>query len=105
MVTAILGLAAFEYAYEKYLFLFALFGIGSAAAWTSLNTLAVEVVPHMRKPVVSVYSAFKFSGYALSPLVLSLLYVPFSISGVRLGCIFCIIFSLLFASRVGSRTG
>jgi MFS family permease len=104
MVGAILGLATFEYAYEKYLFLFALFGIGSATAWTSLNTLAVEVVPHMRKPVASVYNSFKFSGYALSPLVLSLLYVPFSITGVRWGCIFCIILSLLFASRVGSRT-
>ena len=105
MVAAILGLAAFEYVYEKYLFLFALFGIGSATAWTSLNTLAVEAVPHMRKPVASVYNSFKFSGYALSPLVLSLLYVPFSISGVLLGCIFCIILSLLFASRTSSRTG
>lgn len=104
MVAAILGLAAFEYAYEKYLFLFALFGIGSAAAWTSLNTLAVEVVPHMRKPVASVYNSFKLSGYALSPLVLSLLYVPFSITGVRWGCIFCILLSLIFASRMGSRT-
>ena len=101
MVGAILGLAILEYNYERYLFLFAVFGIGSASAWTSLNTLAVEVLPDLRKPVASVYNSFKFSGYAFAPLVLSLLYVPFSISGVRLGCIFCILLSLLFASRMG----
>ncbi|NWF56873.1 MAG: MFS transporter [Syntrophaceae bacterium] len=100
MVVAVLGLATVEYTYKKYLFLFALFGAGSATAWTSLNTLAVEVVPDLRKPVASVYNCFKFSGYALSPLLLSLLYVPFSISGVRWACIACILISLLLASRI-----
>ena len=82
---------------------FALFGIGSATAWTSLNTLAVEVVPELRKPVASLYNSFKFTGYALSPLILSLLYVPFSISGVRWGCLICISLSLFFASRMNIR--
>jgi MFS family permease len=100
MAAAVLGLAAVEYSYEKYLLLFAVFGAGSATAWTSLNTLAIEVVPDLRKPVASVYNCFKFSGYALSPLVLSLLYVPFSISGVHWACIACIFMSLLLASRI-----
>jgi predicted MFS family arabinose efflux permease len=100
MVAAVFGLAAVEYSYEKYLLLFAVFGAGSATAWTSLNTLAVEVVPDLRKPVASVYNCFKFAGYALSPLVLSLLYVPFSISGVRWACIACILMSLFLASRI-----
>jgi MFS family permease len=102
MVAAVLGLAGVEYTYGKYLFLFALFGAGSATAWTSLNTLAVEIVPDLRKPVASVYNSFKFSGYALSPLLLSLLYVPFSISAVRWACIACILISLLLAARVQS---
>ena len=100
MVAAVFGLAAVEYSYEKYLLLFAVFGGGSATAWTSLNTLAIEVVPDLRKPVASVYNCFKFAGYALSPLVLSLLYVPFSISGVHWACIACILVSLLLASRI-----
>ncbi len=103
MVGAITGLMIFDYDYRNYLFLFALFGIGSAAAWTSLNTLAVEIVPELRKPVASVYNSFKFSGYALSPLALSVLYLNFSISGVTWGCIFCILLSLFFASRIGRR--
>jgi len=102
MIAAVLGLAVIEYSYWKYLLLFALFGAGSATAWTSLNTLAVEVVPDLRKPVASVYNCFKFSGYALSPLILSLLYIPFSIPAVRWACIACILISLLLASQVRS---
>lgn len=102
MIAAVLGLAVIEYSYWKYLALFSLFGTGSATAWTSLNTLAVEVVPDLRKPVASVYNCFKFSGYALSPLLLSLLYIPFSIPAVRWACIACILISLLLASQVRS---
>jgi MFS family permease len=105
MVGAILGLAAIEYTYGNYLCLFALFGTGSATAWTSLNTLAVQAVPDLRKPVASLYNSFKFTGYALAPLVLSLLYVPFSISAVRWACMACVLISLLFTSRMRSLRG
>ena len=100
MIAAVLGLATVEYSYWKYLVLFALFGAGSATAWTSLNTLAVEVVPDLRKPVASFYNCLKFSGYALSPLILSLLYIPFSISAVLWACIACVLIALFFASRI-----
>ncbi len=102
MVGAILGLELVVYTYGKYILLFALFGAGAATAWTSLNTLAVQIVPDLRKPVASLYSCVKFSGYALAPLVLSLIYVPFSISGVRLACIACILISLFLTSRIRS---
>jgi MFS family permease len=100
MVFSIMGLGLVEYAFGPYLLLFALFGAGSATAWTSLNTLAIQVAPDLRKPVASVYSSIKFTGYALAPPILSFLYVPFSISAVRWACIACILFSLLFTSRM-----
>lgn len=100
MVASILGLQAVDYTYEKYILIFALFGTGSAAAWASLNTLAVQAVPELRKPATSVYNSFKFTGYALAPLTLSFLYIPFSISAVRWACIACILLSLLFTSRM-----
>lgn len=102
MVSAILGLEMTEYTYGRYIVLLALFGVGGATAWTSLNTLAVQIVPDLRKPVASVYNCLKFSGYALSPLVLSIFYVPFSISGVRFVCIACIIISFFLTSRIRS---
>jgi MFS family permease len=100
MVISILGLQAVDYTYEKYILIFALFGTGSAATWASLNTLAVQAVPELRKPATSVYNSFKFTGYALAPLTLSFLYIPFSISAVRWACIACILMSLLFTSRM-----
>jgi len=100
MVVSILGLESMGYSYENYLLLFALFGIGAATTWTSLNTLAVEIVPDLRKPVSSIYNSLKLTGYGLAPLVLSFLYVPFSISAVRWACIASILISLVLASRM-----
>jgi MFS family permease len=47
-------------------------GCGSAFAWAGLNTIVVERFPDNRAGSVSVYSAFKFVGVAIAPLV----YVP-----------------------------
>ncbi|MBI5968546.1 MAG: MFS transporter [Deltaproteobacteria bacterium] len=105
MVASILILGSVEYTYEKYIILFSLFGAGSATAWTSLNTLAVQVIPDLRKPAISVYNSFKFTGYALAPLVLSFLYVPFSIAAVHWAFIACILVGLIFTSRMRSLPG
>ena len=100
MVISIMGLGLVEYTFGKYLLLFALLGTGSAAAWNSLNTLAVQVAPDLRQAVASVYNCIKYTGYALAPLTLSFLYLPFSISAVRWACIAFILMSLLFTSRM-----
>jgi len=105
MVASILGLRAVDYTYGKYIAIFALFGTGSATAWASLNTLAVQAVPDLRKPATSVYNSFKFTGYALAPLALSFLYLPFSIPAVHWACIVCILLSLFFTSRMSRQIG
>jgi len=104
MVLTILGLQVVEYSYEKYILMFALFGTGSAATWASLNTLAVQAVPDLRKPSTSLYNSVKYTGYALAPLILSFLYIPFSISAVRWACIAFILLSILFISRMRRQT-
>jgi MFS family permease len=50
------------------------FGVGCASAfvWAGLNTIAVESFPDNRAGATSAYSAFKFAGVALAPLI----YVP-----------------------------
>jgi MFS family permease len=50
------------------------FGIGCASAfvWAGLNTIAVESFPQNRAGATSAYSAFKFAGVAIAPLI----YVP-----------------------------
>jgi len=49
-------------------------GIGCASAfvWAGLNTITVESFPGNRAGATSAYSAFKFAGFAVAPLV----YVP-----------------------------
>jgi MFS family permease len=105
MVSALLALAFLEYRYETYLLFFALFGAGAAACWTSLNTLAVQMIPELRKPVASVYNCIKFSGYAVAPLVLSPVFGFFSIAGVRWACIGAILISMLLISRIRKAPG
>ncbi len=100
MVAAVTVMEAIEFTQGKYLVLFALLGTGSSFVWISLNTLAVTIVPDLRKPVASVYNCLKFSGYALAPVALSRLYLPFSISGVLWACIISIFGGLFLASRL-----
>ena len=87
-----------RYSYSVYLILFLMLGTGTATGWTSLNTMAVESSSELRKPVTSVYNAIKFTGYALAPIVLSVLYVPYKLKAVQLGCIGAVVLSAVFAT-------
>ncbi len=73
-ITALLGLAALPYSFWGTVALAAWLGWTAAAVWTALNTLAVEMDPALRKPVASVYNAFRFVGYSLAPPALGRVY-------------------------------
>ena len=96
-------MALVTYSYSLYLILFFLFGTGAATSWTSLNTMAVEISTEFRKPVTSVYNAIKYAGYAFSPVILSLIYAPFQLKAVQMGCIGAVIISSFLAYRAGAR--
>ncbi len=87
-----------SYSYSVYLILFLMLGTGTATAWTSLNTMAVEISSSLRKPVTSVYNAIKFAGYALSPIILSVLYIPFKLKAVQFGCMGAVAVSAALAT-------
>jgi MFS family permease len=74
------------------------FGIGCASAfvWAGLNTIALESFPENRAGAVSAYSAFKFAGVAVAPLI----YVPLFDKGTRLPFYAATGFSLLFVVLV-----
>jgi ACDE family multidrug resistance protein len=73
-VTALGGFAALPYSFAGTVLLGAWLGWSAGVAWTSLNTLAVEVIPALRKPSASIYNAFRFIGYGLAPPALGLVY-------------------------------
>ena len=100
-----IALMAFvTYSYSTYLIFFLVLGTGAATAWTSLNTMAVQISIPLRKPVTSVYNAIKFTGYALSPVVLSVIYGPFQLRAVQFGCMGTVIISSFLASRAKARS-
>jgi MFS family permease len=49
-------------------------GLGSALVWAGLNTLTVQAAPANRAGAVSLVGAFKFSGNAITPLILLPIY-------------------------------
>jgi MFS family permease len=74
------------------------FGIGCASTfvWAGLNTIAVESFPENRAGATSAYSAFKFAGLAIAPLI----YVPLFNVDSRLPFVLAAAFSALLAVLV-----
>ncbi|WP_054032764.1 MFS transporter [Desulfatitalea tepidiphila] len=85
------------YGFFNRLLLFLLLGTGAATAWTSLNTMAVRISTSLRQPVTSIYNAIKFSGYAVSPAVLALLYAPYKLQAVQVGSMLAIAAATILA--------
>lgn len=65
------GVLALAFVPSAWSLALAYFGVGCAAAfvWAALNTIAVESFPENRSGATSAYSAFKFVGVALAPLL------------------------------------
>ncbi len=70
-----------------------LIGCASTFVWAGLNTIAVESFPENRAGATSAYSAFKFAGVAIAPLV----YVPLFHVDTRLPFVLATAFSALLA--------
>jgi MFS family permease len=70
-----------------------LIGCASTFVWAGLNTIAVESFPENRAGATSAYSAFKFAGVAVAPLV----YVPLFHVDTRLPFVLATAFSALLA--------
>ncbi|MBR9982207.1 MAG: MFS transporter [Desulfatitalea sp.] len=101
-VVAIALMATIPYTFYNHLLFFLILGTGAATAWTSLNTLAIQIAPAMRQPVTSIYNAIKFSGYALAPAVLSLIYKRFTLTAVHAACIVAVMMAAILTLKTRS---
>ena len=100
ILASFLLMILFEFHYLRYMAFFLLLGSGSATAWTSLNTMAVQSSPAMRNPVTAVYNVIKFSGYAFSPVLLAVFYGTGRLRAVQCACAAAIVVSSLLVFRV-----
>jgi MFS family permease len=89
------GVVGLVFAPTVWSFALVYFAIGCASTfvWAGLNTIAVESFPENRAGATSAYSAFKFAGVALAPLV----YVPLFHVDTRLPFVLATAFSALLA--------
>lgn len=92
------GVAGLIFAPSVWAFALVYFAIGCASTfvWAGLNTIAVESFPENRAGATSAYSAFKFAGVAIAPLV----YVPLFHVDTRLPFVLAAGFSALLAVLV-----
>ncbi len=104
VLLAILLMRLVPFDFTRHLFFFLVLGIGAATAWTSLNTMAVRLSSTLRQPVTSLYNAIKFSGYALAPVAFSVLYKPYRLQGVLVGCMVAVLAAagLAWSARANS---
>jgi predicted MFS family arabinose efflux permease len=65
----------------------AIFAIGSAIAWASQLTLAVEFSPELRGTVSSLFTSAGFLGGSLAAVVLSAPYLAWLLAAVNVSCI------------------
>ncbi len=96
---SIILMATMEFHYLSYALIFLLLGAGSATAWTSLNTIVILSAPALRNPVTSIYNVIKFSGYAFSPVILSVFYNSGHLRAVQYACAATVVISAVLALR------
>ncbi len=94
MATAFV-LLSFANSFISFVILFFLLGCGTAMSWAGLNTLAVEIMPKARGTVTSIYNSFRFFGYAISPLLLSPIYLSLNMGYLYLVCSIIVLLNLL----------
>ncbi|MDH4123969.1 MAG: MFS transporter, partial [Thermoplasmata archaeon] len=90
-------LTAFVQDFYLFLTLSAFNGIGGAFLWTGLLTTAVAEIPRMRGTTSSIFNSSRFSGYAISPILLGPVYSHFNYIGIALTCGALLIIASLLA--------
>ncbi len=78
----------------------AIMGIGSTAAFTSLNTMIVECTPESRGAASSIYNSFRFLGYGLSPIATLPLYLLSGLDGIVLLLICIALLNISISTRI-----
>lgn len=75
-------------------------GFFTTIAFTAINTIVVEINPTYRATITSIYSSFRFLGYALGPMLLYPAYKFGHLAGVVLSCIIILILGLLIFYKI-----
>jgi len=70
----------------QFIALSVLTGIGTSFLWTGLLTQTVSEIPELRGTASSLFNGSRFSGYAISPILLTPVYLAGSYFGIAMVC-------------------
>ena len=90
-------LTAFVGEYYQFLALSSLNGIGTSFMWTGLLTTAVGEVPRLRGTTSSIFNSSRFTGYAVSSILLWPIYSDFRYIGIAFACTGILLAGVLIA--------
>ncbi|MFH1773982.1 MAG: MFS transporter [Methanobacteriota archaeon] len=93
------ALLRFSNSFWDHLILLFILGVGTAFVWASLLTISMEILPEMRGTVSSVFNSSRFSGYALSPIIFTPVYLKLGINAVYLSGVAISIIGILLLSQ------
>ena len=70
-------------------------GLGQTMVFTAIGTIVIEKLPHARGAAAAVHGFFRFTGYALGPVILLPSYTLFGVEGVAYSCLILTTVTLL----------
>lgn len=86
-------LTAFADAFYQFLILTVSTGIGTSFMWTGLLTQVVNELPTLRGTASSVFNGSRFSGFAISPILLTPIYLFANYFGIAMICSIILVFA------------
>jgi len=90
-------LTAFAGEFYQFIALSSLTGIGTSFMWTGLLTQIVSEMPELRGTASSLFNGSRFSGYAISPILLTPVYLSASYFGIAIVCSLILVIAGLLA--------
>lgn len=80
--------------YWEFLAFMSVLGVGTSFMWASLLTMVVRAYPSLKGTSSSVFNSARFTGYAMSPLLLTPLYLGLGFGAIMLLCAVLVIVGL-----------
>jgi len=84
IVAPAIALLALATEFYQFILLVAFAGGGGTLIWAGLLTVSIEEIPSLRGTSSSVFNSARFSGYAISPVLLAPIFSSFSFDGVAI---------------------
>jgi len=93
-----IALLAFSTEFYHFITLIAIAGGGGTFIWAGLLTLTIEEIPALRGTCSSIFNSSRFSGYAVSVVLLGPIFLVFGFAGIAFASAMILVSALIMAT-------